>query len=265
MKNIYCLAKAVPADRTAVVYSVEAGLADNVRHFDHHKPEHRAFPCPANNGAMPKVAGQVVYITHFDADTFGGILRLEGEKPLGIDLGLLETIDLNGSSACEDLSCATYLFMVGLMEVAKKEAFPRCDEKREQDVTAVLDEICSYTETQIIAIGKEAFEKGEETYRTAKKAESQEKKVGLWVLAKDQSIDPSRGYRDGFEVVVVYRHLYQTISVYGKPGTGRNFNGQTYGGVPFEGHPLAAGSAPRGARMGEKQAFDVFHALVKSL
>ncbi|MBI4356493.1 MAG: hypothetical protein HY559_01250 [Gammaproteobacteria bacterium] len=82
------------------------------------------------------------------------------------------------------------------------------------------------------------------------------------VTSIDQSIDPSRGYRDDFEIVVVYRYQYQTISVYGKPGTSHNFNGKTYGCVLFEGHPLAAGSAPRGAKMTEEQATEVFNALV---
>ena len=74
-------------------YSVEAGKADGVRHFDHHG-DMNINPSPAANCLIPVIPeDSIVEITHIDADTLLGVARLMGkEMPKTIDLALLEQI-----------------------------------------------------------------------------------------------------------------------------------------------------------------------------
>ncbi|APU87272.1 hypothetical protein [Clostridium botulinum] len=57
-------------------YSIEAGKADNVKHFDHHG-ENKHYPSPCNNNQILAVAEEnsTIEITHMDADTYRYICR----------------------------------------------------------------------------------------------------------------------------------------------------------------------------------------------
>ncbi len=58
-------------------YSVEAGLSDGVKNFDHHR-EHSANPAPCNDPRIKEIDFHrgIIEITHTDADTLIGIMRM---------------------------------------------------------------------------------------------------------------------------------------------------------------------------------------------
>ena len=277
----------VPAEKRELphVFSIEAGLHDGVRHFDHHKPEHRGNPSPANNSKIHwYYDGEIeqdaeIYITHVDADTFVGVSRLvvngwRDTTITGIDYAMIEKLDLNGSSAIEGKleDCREYLFALGLAETAKI-LFPRCT-KEPQDVTAQFERFAWFgdrhrndiTLDDILRDGRAALARSEETFRT-KKIDSIERAgtvgIGLWSICASDAFDPSRPYRDGIDVVVVFRSHYKTISIYGNPKATHDLVlNRTWAGIEFSGHPKACGS-PRGVEMTEDQAKQVFRALVE--
>ena len=63
--------------------------------------------------------------------------------------------------------------------------------------------------------------------------------------SKENKLNPSRAYEDGFAVVLVYRKEFKTASIYCSPTSSFAFGGKTVGGVAFAGHPKACGSNPR--------------------
>lgn len=261
------------------VFSIEAGLHDGRRHFDHHKPEHRGNPSPANNpaihwywdGKFEETAE--IYITHVDADTFLGVSRLvKNGWSTGIvclDFAAIEKIDLNGSSAIEGPleNCREYIFALGLAENAKI-LFPRCT-KEPVDVTAQFEKFAWFgvystnslrsnliEMDDLLRDGRAALVRSEDAYTRCAKIVDGEKRIGFWSIGANDAFDPSRPYRDGCDVVVVFRSHYKTVSLYGNPKSNVSLN-RKWAGIEFAGHQKACGS-PRGVEMTEDQAKEVF-------
>lgn len=232
-------------------FSIESGLADNVRHFDHHKKEHRHYPSPCNNPEIPVLPeGSVVQVTHLDADTFGGLLRMFGRLDLleGLDLEHMELVDTNGSSVSTKDNI-TNQYMVGIYSLTRDLKFPRCSDEP-QDITDKVMSLMEFTPDQIVEKGRDVMNKEEEAYKRCKI--SSDSFVGLWALGSEDMMDPSRPYQDGLKVSVIYREHYGSISIYGDPELKKthpelSFQGREWGGISFAGHPLACGS-PRDGR-----------------
>lgn len=234
-------------------YSVEAGKSDGKRHFDHHGDfsDHVA-PCKIE---MPVAEdGATIQISHIDADTFIGLLKLHDKSLPEVDFALMEQIDLNGSSVCRDKFNPTLLYMVGIGEVARGLKFPRATDQ-EQDVTGIVSQMMEVSHDEIIETGRKATEASEATYRECKVAGKGH--IGFWKINSSQPFDPSRPYEDGTAVVVVYRENYRSVSVYCDPKsphnamtlgtveTGDNLPQNyraTIGGYRMCGHPKATGT-----------------------
>lgn len=223
-------------------YSVEAGIADNIKHFDHHG-KFKNFPSPCNNEKIPKIPNNSkVYITHLDADTFIGLLRLYGKKLPPLDFKLMERIDNNGSSFLKDFSNKTFLYMEGIHEVSNILKFPKTSQN-ELDVTDIIETIIFTNYTEIIELGKYAVEKSEKSYKDNLYFESTN--IGLWVVKNEDSFNPSRPYRDGFDIVIIYNKDYKTISIFCNPKSHYEFGNKIINNILFMGHAKACGS-PRG-------------------
>jgi hypothetical protein len=242
-------------------YSIESGVADNVCHFDHHKPEHRGFPCPGNNPAIPSVSGGAIAISHLDCDTFLGLLRFEGIPiPENLNLDIIEHVDLNGSLGI-DRADPSYLYLVGISALARKVSFPRLNGDLDIDVTEYVDKMISFSPEEIIQLGAEDEALVEEGF--VKAFRNKEKGIGLFLVERGISFDPSLSYEKGLQVVVVYRPHYQTISLYSHPTEGPVVLG-TWAEISFGGHPRACGS-PRGEIFQFEDAHRVWAELVKAL
>jgi hypothetical protein len=204
-----------------------------------------------------------VCISHLDADTFVGLLRLL-ERPLPkVDFKLMEQIDLNGSSVCEDKFDKTLLYMVGIGELARKVKFPRVSDEP-QDVTEYICQMLNESEESIISTGEaaqEAVEAGyEKCFRNSMTLDSNDGAKGIYRVGELDIFDPSRPYQDDVNVVVVYRDKYKSISIYCNPKSKYEFAGKTIAGIEFAGHPKACGS-PRGVEMSFEDAVRVFFQL----
>lgn len=249
-------------------YSVEAGRADNEKHFDHHKPEHRNFASPGNNNEIQPIPADKeaeIGITHFDADTYLGVLRLLGKELPNIDLDLMEKIDLNGSSVVKDKTDRTLCYMVGIVEVARTLNFPRANDKEPMEVTELFEKIYNeYSTEQVIFLGQKLQLESEKNYHNNCEMKNEEAKVGIWKIEKGQQFDPSRPYEDGIDAVIVYREEYKSISIYGNPKSEHTFGGETFAGIGFQGHPKACGS-PRENTYDMIDAKRVFKAVEKEL
>lgn len=236
-------------------YSIEAGLADDVMHFDHHGP-HAKYPSPSNNPKVPRLgADDTVEITHIDADSLLGLARMAGIEMPRLDYDLIEAIDLGGSSASPELDDPSYLYMVGVNETAKALGFPRAG-KAPIDVTDLVETMLAIPADEYIETGRSASSRSESTYRDTEVARRGD--VGLWAIGSDDPLDPSRPYRDGVACVVVYRDHFKSISVYCDPKSPYQFGGETLAGIPFAGHPKACGS-PRGEDFTLDEARAVFN------
>jgi len=255
MKKIYIVTSA-----TGVGFSIEAGIADGDRHFDHHR-EHSTQPAPCRDERIPVIGDECVEITHIDADTYVGLLRMAGRSLPEVDLLLMERIDLNGSSVCSNRFDPTLLYMVGVGEVARGLKFPRPSTEGPIDVSGLVEAMMVKTDQEIIELGRDATERSEAAYADCRKAISTSGRVGFWAIGPTDPLDPSRPYQDGVEAVIVYRRHYESISIYCSPTSPLQFGGETVAGILFAGHPKAAGS-PRGQAMTEEDARRVFEAIV---
>jgi len=252
------------AQIAAAGYSVESGLADNVCHFDHHG-RYNDYPSPCNNPAIPMAEdGAVVAITHFDADTFVGLMRLCGCELPAVDLSLVEMIDCSGSSIIlaprEDSRELCY--MQGIANAAFERRFPRCTSET-TDVTAIVEEIMSLSTEELVSSGRVRIAASEVGYRDCLVAEGSllgVGKIGFWSVRRDDVLDPSRPYDDGYSLVVVYREDFKSISLYAPPHSSMTVAGKTVAGIKFEGHQKAAGS-PRGVVFRQIDAYQVFREL----
>jgi len=242
-------------------YSVEAGLADGKQHFDHHR-EHSDNPGPCRDERIPVVSSNdIVEISHIDADTYVGLLRMDGRELPKVDFDLMERIDLNSSSVCSDKFNETLLYMVGVNQIARDLKFP-FPKDEPQDVSEVIESMMRNDANEIVRIGHEANEKSEATYRNCRKVLSDSGKVGYWEVGASDPFDPSRPYEDGVKVVVVYRQHYKSVSIYCDPKSDYAFGGKTVAGIEFAGHPKAAGS-PRGVEFSNKDGRRVFQDLAE--
>jgi len=239
-------------------YSLEAGIADGQRHFDHHR-QFSVNPAPCRDERITFVGDECVEITHIDADCFVGLLRMAGKSLPGVDFDLMEKIDLNGSSVCADKFDVTLLYMVGVGQLARDLKFPRANVDAPTDVTEVVEAMMAKTDEEIIKIGKVATEKSEAAYQSCKIAS--EGKAGYWVIGANDPFDPSRPYEDGIPVVVVHRTHYKSISIYCDPKSEYAFGGKTVASIEFVGHPKAAGS-PRGVEYTAEDGKNVYNAIV---
>ena len=244
------------------IYSVEAGFADNIQHFDHHG-EFCKFPAPCNNGVTRKIGSDsVIYVTHIDADTLVGLQRLTGvELPEGVDFSLMEKIDLNGSSVCKDKFDQTLLFMVGVGQMSRTLGIPRATDEP-QDITSLVMELINTPSEDVIQIGRKATEQSEATYQNC--LVEKQGNVAFFSIGENDPLDPSRPYEDGQTIVVVHRDHYKSISVYCAPSTDYAFAGKSLAGIEFQGHPKACGS-PRGLAFSKADALQVFKSIVDSI
>ena len=238
-------------------HSIEAGLADGLKNFDHHK-EHGGNPAPCNDSRIGgfKDGNDIVEITHTDADTLLGLMRLLGMKLPNIDMSVVEKIDLNGSSSVP-LDNVELAYMVGTMGIVMDSNVPR-PSTEPQDVTSVVTSILSKmsNEENVINLGKEKIEKSEGEYQKATKYSPVSNVVAI-ACPKETQIDPSRPYSDGFDVVVFFREQYKSISLYASPRTKVDFvKNPVYAGIKFAGHPKACGS-PRGEEFSWKDTIAV--------
>lgn len=239
------------------IASIEAGKHDGEKHFDHHG-QFNNNPAPCNwAGPINPLKEGNVFITHLDADTFIGILRLMGAGLPNVNFSLMEKIDLNGSSVCEDLYDDTLLYMVGIGQWCRNNEFPRCPAEGSVEVTELIEKLMKVPSEELIQLGKDAQDKVENTYKNCHKLTCLSDKLGAWAIDKDNPFDPSRPYRDGYEVVIVYRKHFQSISIYVNPKSEFEFAGKTLGGILFAGHPKACGS-PRGEEIHEAKLKSVF-------
>lgn len=248
---------------SGVNYSLECGLADDIKNFDHHRPEHNHYPCPANNKRIPVLQQRFdssVEISHMDADTYIGLLRFMGKNIPSIDFELLEKIDLNGSSVVDDkTNNETYHYMVGVGEMSKYVQFPRCGDEP-QDVTSYVLAMMEAPAAHLISLGEKAHQRSEDVYRDTMVhsgfSDVYNTNVAFFVIGAEQPLDPSRAYEDDYGIVFVYRKHYKTISIYANPTNKLTFAGTSFHTmdgfgeeysvlgrrINFGGHPKACGS-----------------------
>ena len=227
-------------------YSVEAGLHDGEKNFDHHGV-HGGNPAPCNNGSITSVPSDAtIEITHSDADTLLGIMRMLGKSmPNNIDLSIIEKIDLNGSSAVSSDS-DELAYMVAINNASQTiYKIPRASAEP-QDVTSQVTGIIDYMSNsdKVIQDGKELIKKAEKEFQSVTKyVPSNNKNVVAFNVPKEINFDPSRPYRDGYLIVVVYREIYESISIYANPKANINLlENPVYAGMKFAGHNKACGS-----------------------
>lgn len=242
-------------------YSIEAGLADDIRHFDHHGA-FSAYPAPCANDHIPAIGDGIVEVTHIDADTFGGLLRMSGLSLPKIDFALLERIDLNGSSIVADRFDPTYLYAVGVKQLAIAIGIPRPSVDGAIDISDKIEAMFAKRQEEIIELGRSAVVASEASYKNCMVMSTG--KVGLWSIGKNDPFDQSRPYVDGMEVVVVYRQVYKTIDIYCAPASSYAFGGEKIASIQFAGHPKACGS-PRGVEMSLEDAKRVFREISDSV
>jgi hypothetical protein len=237
-------------------FSLEAGLSDGEKHFDHHRV-HSNNPCPANDPRIPVVPSGSIKVTHIDADTFVGLLRMLGKNLPILSYDLLEKIDLNGSSVVGEFTYTqTLTYMVGISELSREVGVPRVTENP-QDITNLIEKMIETPQEKIEYLGVMAIKEGEAAYQDCKVDSLRE--CGFWVIGPDDKFDPSRPYQDGYNAVVVYRKHYESISIYAAPQCDWEFAGKRYGGIEFQGHPKACGSHPRSKKCTEEDAQLVFN------
>ncbi len=244
-------------------YSIEAGYADNIKHFDHHG-EYSEHPSPCNNSNIPNIsvlpdaANAYCEITHIDADTFVGLLRLYGCFLPSIDLNLLEGMDTYGTFGYRT-DTDTYYYKAGIGQLSRNLLFPRCTDEP-QPVTRFVQRMMWTPESEIIAIGKHLTQEQYSIMYRALMRHGERMIVGLWGLSNDVSFDPNLAYHFGYAIVIVWRQAYKNISIYCHPHIRYEFAGKTIAGVQFAGHPKACGS-PRGMAIDVNLAREIFEAV----
>ncbi len=261
-------------------YSIEAGIADGARNFDHHG-KMADQPAPCADSRIPVIPYGCIEITHLDADTLIGVMRMLGDAGVAeinpqrlhdygsawrsdvIDLALMAKIDTEGSSFLPQngLGNTTRQWMVGISQLVRQLKLPRWEGK-DVDVTSIVEQVISYSDEEIIQIGKEEMIKGEEAYQKAlAKAVHASSCNGPCLVQKkpEDAFDPSRPYSD-YHFVVIYREWLKQIGVYVNPKVNFTVSGKIFAGIKFEGQAKAAGS-PRGENFTLEQANSVCEAV----
>ncbi len=232
-------------------FSVEAGRHDGVQHFDHHGA-HEGQTCPCNNGDIVPIAEpdcSVIGVTHMDADTFVGLLRMVAQKSLlplhaaGVDLALMARYDVKATGLPVGLN-PTKCFM--LWVTAQGMKLPRPPTEGVTDITEqVMSMVARLSDLpQCLFTGQVLGEKAETLYKERLefvRETAQGRKLGFWSLRDGETMDPTRPYQDGYQLVVVYRQQHQSASLYADDSVEESLPGR-YAGVLFEGHPHACGS-----------------------
>jgi hypothetical protein len=246
-------------------YSFECGVADNKFHFDHHKVEHH-YPAPCNNTAIKYhflKSDIKIGISHLDADTLLGIERLINDnfqgKFNGIDLELIEKIDMNGSSCLskEELSSTTYGYVVGVGILARELKFPRISSEEDIDVTNIVTSIFNTKISEIVEKGIEAERRS--VADTDKATLLKKSNIALIYVREEANVNPSLPYREGIDIVVVFYERWKKISLYSNPLTKTIVKGNV-GGIEFSGHDKACGS-PRGEEFCLEDAIRIYEIL----
>lgn len=186
-------------------FSIEAGIHDGIKNFDHHDGSFKGNrpPSPCNNDKIKDISvnnfkKNIIEITHLDADTFLGLARMMGKNYNGYDkvtdddgswffdeklnLNLVEKIDLNGSTGYEETS--EYYFMVGFSEIVRElknilaintnfpNGLPRLSENEEFiDITEIIEYLFYYYESDfegIIDKGIKVCGESEKAYKDCK-------------------------------------------------------------------------------------------------
>lgn len=236
-------------------FSIEAGMNDGKKNFDHHGI-FSGEKSPCNNSSISIIENErIIEISHLDADTFIGLKRMLGIELPSVNFQLMEHIDLNGSSVCEDKFDPTLLYMVGVGSLVREKKFPRVT-LEEQDVTELTYSILCKSDELILEKGEAAQTIAEDCYGD-KKIWIRSNPVGIWSIGPEDQFDPSRPYEDGTDIVVVFREHYKSISIYCNPKTKYQFADETIAGIVFAGHPKACGS-PRGQEMTFSDAVRVY-------
>jgi len=253
-------------------YSIEAGLHDGIKNFDHHgKYKDELSPCVNTN--IKKINDHpIIEVSHIDCDTFIGLMRMISPEliPSNINLSLVASLDLNGTSMYlsqmkKEPSVKSQIFpalcyFVGVGQLARLVDFPRVMSEP-QDITECIREMFKVGSEMVIEMGQDAIEKSEYSYRDCRVASKDN--VGYWVIGTEDSFDPSRPYMDGIDIVIVFRECWKTISIYCNPTSEYEFGGKEIAGILFQGHPKACGS-PRGQEMSVEQGLKVFEDILSS-
>lgn len=263
-KNISVILTTTPSIKG---YSLESGLSDQVRHFDHHSKEHKELghKSPCNTVEMPVIPNDsVIQISHIDSDTFIGIERMCGIVREGLDYDLMEQIDLNGSSVSPDLFDKTLLFMVGLSTKTRDMRFPRSNKDIDVSVTQYISNLIDLPTDYFIELGYKTQVDSLTNFSRClinSVTSITGLEVAQVVVPDNISVDPSIGYSKGFDIIVVYRENYKSISLYGKPNSNFELN-KNWSGIEFQGHTLACGS-PRGVDHTVQDSDNVLNSLSK--
>lgn len=261
-KNIRIILSSKPCGEK---YSIESGVADNKKHFDHHGKWSR-YASPCNNEAIQEIKEEnaSIRITHIDADTFIGLKRLLGQRLPDVNMEEVEYIDNHGTKGIRANNRAR-VYMAGLEVVVNKIGFPRVSESV-QDVTEYIYEISKYSDSEILRYGKEAISKEAEAER---KCIKKRKKGIAYYRVKEEyqdAFNASTGYKNGIKVVLVYYEKYKTLSLYGDPvECGYQLGNRKWGAIEFAGHKLACGSNPRERKVSEEEIQSVWDALQKEI
>ena len=238
-------------------YSVEAGANDGQKHFDHHGV-YSAEGSPCNRDIPEAEEGSTICVSHIDADTVVGLLKLTGRNLPEVDFDLMEQVDCNGSSVVRDLFNPTLLYMLGVGAKARELGIPRCPAEGFEDITEALTLLLDTSAEELITLGRQQQEASEKAYNGC--LVSREGNKALFAINATDALDPSRSYKDEIDIVVVYRSHYKSISIYCNPSSAFAFAGETLAGIPFAGHPKASGS-PRGESQTLEAAKAVFEAI----
>ena len=162
-----------PANRVESEYSIKCGPSSDHKHFNHHSENN---PSPCNNPQIGTAwIGTTIQISHLDADTLIGIMRLLGlPLPTGLDFALMEHINNDGSSNVP--LCDTVAFMVAVSDWTYEHMFPRCPAPNEVsiNVTAYLEDIIYECKNLLfIKRGYASIKQSETNYAQALKESSE--------------------------------------------------------------------------------------------
>ena len=237
-------------------YSVECGVNDDVRHFDHHDIEGAISPCARYIETMSStdLKSATIQISHICCDTFLTLAYLVGDQDkigyrrpkefdhISMKGAWLNELDNHGTSAQVDgvqLSDDhdTFKFYVGVGKLARKLKFPRVTEQ-EQDVTKIIKKMLKTSTLKIRELGKQALSLNKDVFEKCFVEECGN--TGLWAVDRDDDFDPSYPYREEYSIVVVYRKHFKSISLYTKLDI--DLRGTTASGITFAGHAQACGS-----------------------
>ena len=156
--------------------------------------------------------------------------------------------------------------MVGISLISGKLGFPRWDGKN-VDVTEIIEEIiCSLMDTErVVRLGKEKMIQGKEAYQRCKgKTFTGGKVILLCVERSEDSFDGNIALVDGYKAAVIYSEQRESISLRVRSDVDLSVKKGEFGGVPFAGHPKAAGSL-FGKKFTREQAESVREALERLL